>query len=540
MNLVLHNPRYRRLWMTPRNLREIPVYKLKQALHTFISIDRKYGWTGKQRQQDRFIHELNQIGFKRSASGNTAGYHPNPGGARTYQAQLRNLGLIYPTGSEPEYEVTIAGQEILSGTNPLDTIHHNLLSNQYPSDYSNGQNVRIHPDIKIKPFLFLAKLCRDKDLNGVTEVEMMYACIYGHNWSCCKIVKEKILSFRNNNDFLQQIDNPAEDLFSPKAQKTDIKSRLKDIGHIANTFKNYLESNYLLIKQEDKRYTFNDEHISVYNTHYNEHDRFIEYTNSINFQRTYGSWNKIKDTRTVPSKDNVDVKNFARDRAAEFTAQYFSNNLVSGYPEALDKTLYEMGFSRLIVDEVIGNAMKDSMDYFSAHFLELSVSPKEHRAFELALNDLINGAGISSKHTGQLKVPGVVGGCADVLSFSDMRKESVQFDTKAKKDSNYSLPAGDYRALKSYYEGHNTMLETLSLSSALICCAQVVVSSGFSSNAEKTFKTLSKEIDNPVSGITAHQILRFLKKIKDSNSIEQKNIIFFQQLSETIGLFSNT
>ena len=198
-----------------------------------------------------------------------------------------------------------------------------------------------------------------------------------------------------------------------------------------------------------------------------------------------------------------------------------------------------MGFSRLIVDEVIGNAMKDSMDYFSAHFLELSVSPKEHRAFELALNDLINGAGISSKHTGQLKVPGV-GGCADVLSFSDMRKESVQFDTKAKKDSNYSLPAGDYRALKSYYEGHNTMLETLSLSSALICCAQVVVSSGFSSNAEKTFKTLSKEIDNPVSGITAHQILRFLKKIKDSNSIEQKNIIFFQQLSETIGLFSNT
>ena len=101
----------------------------------------------------------------------------------------------------------------------------------------------------------------------------------------------------------------------------------------------------------------------------------------------------------------------------------------------------------------------------------------------------------------------------------------------SKKDSNYSLPAGDYRALKSYYEGHNTMLETLSLSSALICCAQAVVSSGFSSNAKKTFKTLSEEIDNPVNGITAHQILRFLKKVKSATSQKEKDNKFFNYFS---------
>jgi hypothetical protein len=518
--------------MTPRNIRKIPVYKLKEILHIFISTERKYGWAGQQENQDKFIIQLNEIGFKRDNSS----YSPNPGGARTYEAQLRNLGLIYPTGSHPEFDVTIAGQEVLSGANPLDAIHHILLSNQYPSDYSKGRNIRIHPDIKIKPFLFLAKLCKDKELGGLTVVEMMYACIYGHNWQCCDLVKDKILSFRNNNIFLKQIDNPAEDYYTTRAIKTDNESRFIDIKDIANTFKNCLESNYLLVKKEEDRFVFNEEYSDIYKRHYDEHDRFIELSNPMNFQRTYGSWNRKKDTRATPSADNIDKKNFDRDRAAELTAQYFSNYLVSDYPDTLDRDLHECGFSRQIIDKVITNALKDSMDYFSAHFIELSVSPSEHRAFELALNDLITKAGISSKHTGQLRVPGI-GGCADVLSFSDMRKESIQFDTKAKKDSNYSLPAGDYRALKSYYEGHNKVLEQLSLSVALVCCAQVVVSSGFSSNAGQTFETLSKEISNPVSGITALQILRLLKEVKSVSSPEKKNKKFFNHFSQTTGRY---
>ena len=245
MSLVKHDSHYRRIWMTPRNIRKIPVYKLKEILHIFISTERKYGWAGQQEHQDSFILQLNELGFKRDNSS----YSPNPGGARTYEAQLRNLGLIYPTGSDPEYEVTIAGQEILSGTKPLDAVHHILLCNQYPSLYSIGQNVRIHQDIKIKPFLFLSSLCRDNELGGLTEIEMMYACIYGHNWSCYDLVKDKIFSFRNNNNFLKQIDYPTEDYYTPLAKKTDNESRFEDINHISNTFKNCLESNYLLVKK---------------------------------------------------------------------------------------------------------------------------------------------------------------------------------------------------------------------------------------------------------------------------------------------------
>ena len=533
MRLVKHDSHYRRIWMTPRNIRKIPVYKLKEILHIFISTERKYGWAGQQQQQDSFIKQLNELGFKRD----NRSYSPNPGGARTYEAQLRNLGLIYPTGSDPEYDVTIAGQEILSGTKPLEAVHHILLSNQYPSVYSIGQNVRIHPDIKIKPFLFLSVLCRDKELGGLTVVEMMYACIYGHNWQCCKLVKDKILSFRNNNNFLKQIDNPAEDYCTPRANKTDNESRFNDIKDIANTFKNCLESNYLLVKKEDDRFVFNEEYSDIYAKHYIEHDKFIVLNNPMHFQRQYGNWNRIKDTRTIPLAKNLSKKNFASDRAAEFAAQYFSNNIVSVYPDGLVKTLFEMGFNRQIIEEVITNALKKNLDYFSAHFLELSVSPKEHREFELALNELLNAAGINSKHTGQMKVPGV-GNFTDVLSFSKKHRKSVQFDAKANRDSNYRFTSGDYRAVKNYYEIHDKALEVLNISPDTVCCAQSLVSSGFSDGADSRFKQLSREIDNPVSGITALQMLELIKRIKPISYQDEKYERFFKYFSSKSGRFA--
>ena len=61
---------------------------------------------------------------------------------------------------------------------------------------------------------------------------------------------------------------------------------------------------------------------------------------------------------------------------------------------------------------------------------------------------------------------------------------------------------------------------------------------GFSSNAGQTFETLSKEISNPVSGITALQILRFLKEVKSISSPENKNRKFFEKFSQRTGRFA--
>jgi len=150
---------------------------------------------------------------------------------------------------------------------------------------------------------------------------------------------------------------------------------------------------------------------------------------------------------------------------------------------------------------------------------------------------LLNAAGINSKHTGQMKVPGV-GNFTDVLSFSKKHRKSVQFDAKANRDSNYRFTSGDYRAVKNYYEIHDKALEVLNISPDTVCCAQSLVSSGFSDGAVSRFKQLSREIDNPVSGITALQILRFLKEVKSISSPENKNRKFFEKFSQRTGRFA--
>ena len=74
------------------------------------------------------------------------------------------------------------------------------------SVYGNNKNVRINPQIKIKPFMFILELLMNKDIEYLTNEEIAIPVIYGHNRACLKLCIEKILqiNFINLLHFLPE------------------------------------------------------------------------------------------------------------------------------------------------------------------------------------------------------------------------------------------------------------------------------------------------------------------------------------------------
>ena len=156
MPLLSFDSKYRRLWMFPRNIRKITPWKLYQILKVLIQCE-DMNMASKDNQ--KFIYQLlAEAGIKRSENIRDK----NPGGMRTYYAQLKCLGLIYPSGKE-RYNYTIAGDAIADEDNPLQVLQYQLFRHQYPSAYGLGRNVLIDPRMKVKPFLFISKLLHDEN-----------------------------------------------------------------------------------------------------------------------------------------------------------------------------------------------------------------------------------------------------------------------------------------------------------------------------------------------------------------------------------------
>ena len=231
MSLVLHNPNYRRIWMFPRNIRHIEPWKLMQIISLLKQQTDYSEWNGNQNLQNQFMMALDQANLKRP----TNIRDPQSGGARTYIAQLQCLGLIYK--KEKNLELTLAGEDIQKANSPLTILQTMLFHHQYPSSYGTGQNVKIHPDIRVKPFLFILELLNDPDIETLTNEELMIPTIYGHNFGCLNICKEKILKYRQTENFLSILNTPEEDLYTPRTAGRSLEKAIEDIHNIANTCK---------------------------------------------------------------------------------------------------------------------------------------------------------------------------------------------------------------------------------------------------------------------------------------------------------------
>ncbi len=213
MPIVAYREGYRNVWMFPRNIRKIPPWKMSNILHIFL-MQNKIGWMSDQNVQNEFYKYLEESGLK------TEGflYHPKSGGARTYYSQLMALGLIFRREKDGiRYNFpTIAGEALVKGEKPLGVMQYLLLKHQYPSAYGRRRNVRINPDLRVKPFMFVLQLLNLDGVDKLRNEELAVAVVYGHNHECLSICAEKILELRSGKNFLDILEIPERDTYTPR------------------------------------------------------------------------------------------------------------------------------------------------------------------------------------------------------------------------------------------------------------------------------------------------------------------------------------
>lgn len=515
--LAKHNSKFRRLWMFPRNVRRVEPWRVAQQL-SFLLPFKGRAWD--QASQNEFRKKLVSIGIVQDFGP----YDPHSGGPRTLEAQLRYLGLIYKT-LQGHIEFTLAGEDVSRSISPLAVLQHQLLHLQYPSPYGNGSNVKINPELRVKPLLFILNLLKRADIASLTVTEMVIPVVYGHNHACEDFCVEKILKLRSGSRLQDLIDSPAEDLYTPRTAACSVEARFKDVLDIANTCKNYLESCLLIIKNEQRSgasaFSFNPEYESVYSEALSAIDAYIPNPeNEESFQRAFGVWNRSKDLRRlIETAGATDTKSMLIQ--ACFYEYCGTRVLGKASGEVVEYIFNKMGVPRDEIVVTVEKLLPRSLEVFEAKYLELSVGGAPCATeFEKATNNLFNsGLGLEAQWIGsKRRSHAEKGAFTDILVHSPQRDRCGIVDAKAV--SRYNLPSSDYAKMISNYLPNYQ--EIAGNGSELAFCTYVAggFSESFSNEAKKVY--LASNI--PCSGLRAADLLKMSKE----KQLPQKNWEIFR------------
>lgn len=513
MPLLSFDPCYRRIWMFPRNIRSIVPWKLHQALIVLMQCS---DLNVKSGDDQKYIYKmLEEAGIKSKA--NTR--DKNPGGMRTYLAQLSMLGMLYEDKNS-QYRYTIAGQNLADGNNPLRVLQFQLLRHQYPSAYGLGRNVKIDPRMKVKPFMFLIRLMRDERLGGYLSCDdMVIPILYGHNDNCYEVCVQKILGARQSG-IMSVIDDFELDLYTPRS---GMGTNLDNVRNIANTGKNYLSAAGLIVpcgKNSDKTiYSFNENYADVYEIILKEKD-FLECRSDDDkesFQRAYGRYDKKKDTRS--EIDTLTKKESPEEAFVQFRYVIYANdNLFVADEKPFYNAMNEMGISSCTVSKALEPYRTKRRSIDENNFLEAANSGGEKsEEFEKGLANLFKLLGFDkSLWIGRKKSHGNWrGNFPDVFVKRSGTVDAGFVDAKA--SSGYSLGHDDMLKMKDTYIGSMTEIDSNSK-----LCYFVYVAGGFRGNIELSVRQLEAATGIPVTAMDARTVLRLRDKEWSVEEIEKK------------------
>ena len=498
--LVKFDPNFRRTWMFPRNIRMIEPWKLDQILTLLMATSADFA---SQTVQDALYEELGTLGVK--GSGSVRDH--NSGGFRTYLAQLSCLGLVYKDPSDG-WKTTIAGNLMLDHQNPLDVLRVQLIRHQYPSTYSEGHNIKVHPDIKVKPFILLLDLMNDEKLDGLTTQEMAIPVVYGHNANCYDLCVQKILAVRENKNSLNGIIEDPLDLYTPRAKDRSLEKGLEDVLNIANTAKNYLLSAQLIQSSEDRRWrAVCDENVAFLTPLINEERHYYipiqEDKNS--FQRAYGRGNREKDNRGL---------NRATDGFSRFIQSRFIG-AINASPFSLDTEAFIKECAKnygKLENEIwlaIGPVLPKRRCIERDVYLQYARSGGTlSREFELATTAIFKKLGFSdSIHIGQRKSKlAREGGFPDIYIKAKDMEFCGMADTKA--TAKFKVSFNDRNKLRDFYrESYREIDPDTPLAFYLY------IAGGFNEKEmTKTLDDCSNMIGVPVTALTAEFLLGLYEK----------------------------
>jgi len=508
MSLVLHHPDYRRTWMFPRNKRRLVPWQIAMSLN--ILNQKKYSKHIAEAQdvQDMFIEalEFEEVKEKRG------GYHPKSGGARTYMAQLNQLGLVFWRGRK--LYLTLAGEALASGQPGIPVLQSNLLRLQFPSAYSQGGNVKIHPGIRVRPFIFLMRLIRE--LGYLTSDEITIPVVFGHNDGCFDLCAETITVFRDGEQLSTLIKSP-DALYTPRTKKRPFQKALEDArGDIANTAKNYLQGAGLISPVPGtfpERYTLTADAESLLSEFLDNPEDYIPVTKNTKeyFQRRFGRYDRMKDTRSLEDIENQRISGSkARIRAHLIGEMTYSR--LTEHPRQFEKKMLRHGFKQEDIQSVVSELLPKADSVFDQQYLAYARSGgTESRAYEKMTETLFRDClQFEAVRTGDMKRPGAQRGEGNfsdvfVIALDDLHCGIIE----AKASGWYTLPSGDYAKMRSTYI---PTYESLPNAEGKKLEFVLYTAGGLDSNIDASLSNLTKEKNVPVSAVSAEHLLDLCRK----------------------------
>ncbi|MCD8006552.1 MAG: AlwI family type II restriction endonuclease [Oscillospiraceae bacterium] len=482
-------------WVTrpKRKLNSIP-----EVLSTYAEISLNEEWKGQRGSHLSFEDALEEAGLKRKGERRDQ----TGGGARTYQAWVTSLGLIFTQESTGKTKLTLAGEAIMNGDNPVDVLKNQVLKYQFPSSYSIGVNVAER--FKIHPFVFMLRLLADDRIESLSEEEIAKIVITeaeNESKKCFESVVSRILEFRENGNKCLE-----DDFFIKYApSKGGVKESFSHLMDVANTLVNWLEYTQLA-RREDGR-------IAILPDKREEVDRILsnplafidrpqqhEY-----FQRKYGVDPKHqKDTRNLIESTTVTARIIAEQKVRNAFISISLKQLVSSVNAKLIDEIIEMtGIDERIVEETLLKYYpKGSIGAFMTEYFEMAFKGRDEATeFEKATVNIFQDVfGFTARHVGP------IGLTPDVLILSDTDGYSAIIDNKAYSrytisNDHHNRMVHNYIAnIGNYYDGDYPL------------AFFSYIAGGFGANIDRQLKAIIDETGVAGSAMNVSNMIELIRK----------------------------
>lgn len=386
-------------------------------------------WQGQTATQLAFENALEQSNLKRTGDRRDQ----RGGGARTYIAWLKSLGLLFEQEKTKALKLTLAGEAVLAGESPVEIITDQIFKYQFPSSFSIANNAknRVHERFKIRPFRFLFRLLLDDRIQFLSEDEIAKVILLeaeNESEKCYKQIVHNLLNFRSNGD------KALSDYVKECCCADKIPARLKEV---ANTIMNWVEYTQLARRDGEKNLRILPDKFSEVEKMLDSHLPFIDRPEEHEyFQRKYGVTRKrTKDTRNLLDMPPVTEKQL---RESKIRMVLFSESLkrpiVRITAELIDRICLMTGYRPEDVENVVSKFnMQGALDNFMSEYIDMASKGRDKAVdFEKATARLfIDVFQMNALHTGPL------GNTPDVYVWPDDDKFAGIIDNKAYRE--YSI-----------------------------------------------------------------------------------------------------
>lgn len=485
-------------WVTrpKRKLNSIP-----EVLATFSNVALSAQWTGSRNVHILFEEELEKAGLKRVGQ-----RRDNSGsGGRTYQAWLSSLGLIFIQDETGIPFLTLAGEAIMAGKNPVAVLKEQVLKYQFPSPFSI--KTRVSDRFKVHPFIFLLRLLRDNRIGYLTEEEIAKVVMTEAETDsdkCFEYVVKKVLEFRDIGD-RSLADNFIQE-HAPSTGRVNPEHPYSHLTDTANTMVNWLEYTQL-IHREPGRMVIDPERMQEVDQIIQRKLTFIQRPEDHEyFQRRYGidPWH-TKDTRNLLNTVSISSKLIDMQRIKQCFIVYSMHNPVPQItPDLIIEIATKTGTDKFLVENTIYKEYPHgAIGGFLSNYYEMAFKGRDEATdFEIAttsiFKDILGYYAVHLGQTGSKSAP-------DVLLVSDEDGYQAVIDNKAY--SVYSI-TGDH---------HNRMVHNYiqNIHSYSNCKHPIgfftYIAGGFINTIDRQIQAEVDECQVPGSGISVGNMIKLVE-----------------------------